>query len=412
MASRRRQPDPESARASAERGDRAGSDQSSPFRLRSSTFAGYRVERIISTGSMGSVVTARHHSRAELVVVKLLHPQLCDDPVSMSRISHEAHVLARVASEYVVRLLDAGWTALVGPYVVLEYLDGMDLARMLEQRGPLPAPLAVEYLLQACEALAVAHAAGITHRDIKPENLFAVAGGSAPQLKLLDFGIAQHGPESFPYRDVATANDAGGPLLGTPAYMAPERILDLPNTDQRSDIWSLGVVLHELLTGRSLFAREDVAETCARVVNHRFELEGDRSRLPLSLRGVIARCLARRLVDRFQSVRELAEALRKASVTPERSRGYLTGKYHRQAALSAVAAPAVTPAVTPAMSSPAQRPRSAATAAASPARPRAANPSAPRSAARGQRARWLLWSWLATALIALAGLAWFQMPGR
>jgi serine/threonine protein kinase len=265
-----------------------------------------------------------------VVVIKLLHPDLCHDPVSVARMSREAHVLAHIASERVVRLLDTGWTAEVGPYVVLEHLVGMDLQRMLETSGPLPLPLAVDYVLQACEGLAVAHASGIIHRDVKPENLFALRGSSSPQLKLLDFGIAQHGPESFPYREIAEQS-LEGPLLGTPAYMSPERIQELPSDDQRSDIWSLGVVLHELVTGRALFGRGDQAETCERVLSHSFELETNYEILPPPLRAVIARCLARRPADRYQSVEELAAALRRNVALPESWRGTLTGKFSRPA---------------------------------------------------------------------------------
>jgi serine/threonine-protein kinase len=200
---------------------------------------------------------------------------------------------------------------------------------MLATFGALPRELAADLLLQACQGLAVVHAAGIVHRDIKPENLFCVMG-ERPTLKLLDFGIAQYGPESFPHREVAGyAPEAL--LIGTPAYMAPERIQDLPAIDQRSDIWSLGVVLHELITARRLFGTKDPTETCARVLRHRFELEADPTVLPPSLRWVIARCLARQPRHRYENVQELADALRAAIAQPERTRGTYTGKFQRHA---------------------------------------------------------------------------------
>jgi serine/threonine protein kinase len=341
------------------RSARTAGESAQGFHPPSSTFGGYRVERVLSTGTLGAVVSARHLVRDEVVVIKLLHPELRSDPVSMARLSREAHVLAHVASEHVVRLLDTGWTAEVGPYLVLEYLVGMDLARMLETTGPLPLPLAVDYLLQACEGLGVAHARGITHRDLKPENLFAVRSDSAPRLKLLDFGIAQHGPESFPYREIEAEVEGEGPLLGTPAYMSPERIRELPSADQRSDVWSLGVVLHELLTGRTPFGRTSLgeldrsgverteeAEICERVVSHEFDIETDRALLPAPVRAVIQRCLARHPSERYQTVEDLAAALRRVVAMPERWRGTLTGKFSRQllaeevSSAGAIAAPA------------------------------------------------------------------------
>ena len=305
-----------------------GTAQAVPrFYLNARAFGGYRVESIISTGAVGAVVLAQHAERGQ-VAIKLLHPQLRNDLTLQARLSREAHVLTRLASEHIVRLLDTGWTDTVGPYVVLEHLVGMDLARMLENQRPVPVSLAVEYALQACEALRVAHRAGITHRDIKPENLFAVDRGQAPLLKVLDFGISQHGPESFPYRDVV-ANDGEAQMMGTPAYMSPERILDRPRPDFRSDIWSMGVVLHELLTGQPLFGRGDAATICARIVKQDFTLEANRALVPAPLRLVIARCLARNPASRYRDAEELAEALAEAASGSNGPRGHLTGKFRR-----------------------------------------------------------------------------------
>jgi serine/threonine protein kinase len=369
------------------RSARAASESTPAFYLQSNTFGGYRVERVLSTGSLGAVVSARHLVRDEVVVIKLLHPERRQDPVSIARLSREAHVLAHVACEHVVRLLDTGWTDEVGPYVVLEHLVGMDLARMLETNGPLPLPLAVDYVLQACEGLSVAHARGITHRDLKPENLFAVRSGSVPRLKLLDFGIAQHGPESFPYREIVAEVEGEAPLLGTPEYMSPERIRELPSADQRSDVWSLGVVLHELITGRTPFGRhrferaDDQAEICERVVSHLFELESNRTLLPPTVRAVIQRCLSRQPAERYRNVEELAAALRRVAAMPERWRGTLTGKFSRQVLAEEASSPNAAPV------------------------PVAAVRVAPPASIRGAQSagwRWGFGVWLALALVAAA----------
>jgi serine/threonine protein kinase len=217
----------------------------------------------------------------------------------------------------------------------------------------------------------------------------------APGLKLIDFGISQHGPESFPYRDVADS-EPETQLMGTPAYMAPERILDLPTTDQRSDIWSLGVVLHEPLTAHSLFGREDIVATCTSVVRHRFELEANGAVLPSALRIVVARCLARHPAHRFQGVQELAHALRNAITLPERSWGLLTGKFHR---------PVTTQRGAPSVSSAAHPWGPAPLPAAPDAQPRRSS-----SFGRGGRRRWTLLS-LALSSVALLGIAVSELVG-
>src|SRR5689334_22577760 len=157
-----------------------------------STIAGrYRVERPIGEGAMGSVSLARHVSLDETVAIKFLRPELRRDPVATARLAREAKALARIKSDHVARVLDVGVTLSVGPYMVMEYLEGVDLGQVLESEGPLAVPRAVECMLQVCEALTVAHTAGIVHRDIKPQNLFLARHGQFETLKILDFGIAE-----------------------------------------------------------------------------------------------------------------------------------------------------------------------------------------------------------------------------
>jgi serine/threonine protein kinase len=309
-----------------------------------STIAGrYRVERPIGEGAMGAVALARHVTLDETVAIKFLPPELRRDPVANARLSREAKALARIKSDHVARVLDVGTTLSVGPYMVMEYLEGIDLGDVLETEGPLPVARAVECVLQVCEALAVAHTAGITHRDIKPQNLFLARHGQFETLKILDFGIAEDTrpagtssgePSSNAGLD-ASALDAAArssaPVYGTPSYMAPERVRNDHDADHRSDIWSVGVVLHELVTGRALFDASSITETCALIVsNEPIPLERNDAALPRSLRSIIARCLERDPDRRYQSVEELAAALAPLATMHERFRGRSTGAFSRR----------------------------------------------------------------------------------
>jgi serine/threonine protein kinase len=309
-----------------------------------STIAGrYRVERPIGEGAMGAVALARHVSLDETVAIKFLRPELRRDPVANARLAREAKALARIKSDHVARVLDVGATLSVGPYMVMEYLEGTDLGEVLENEGPLPVARAVECVLQVCEALTVAHTAGIVHRDIKPQNLFLARHGQFETLKILDFGIAEDAPAgAVPLSAVAPVDRSAGaarvlapqglsPVYGTPSYMAPERVRNDPGADHRSDIWSVGVVLHELVTGRAVFDAPSITETCARIVaSAPIELELDEAVLPPSLRSIIARCLERDPARRYQSVEEVTLALAPLGTMHERFRGRSTGAFSRR----------------------------------------------------------------------------------
>jgi serine/threonine protein kinase len=323
-----------------------------------STIAGrYRVERPIGEGAMGSVALARHVSLDETVAIKFLRPELRRDPVATARLAREAKALARIKSDHVARVLDVGVTLSVGPYMVMEYLEGVDLGQVLETEGPLTVPRAVECVLQVCEALTVAHTAGIVHRDIKPQNLFLARHGRFETLKVLDFGIAEDTPMAATAGEPASSRDpfvsgeplssreppphseatdalsrprSTAPVFGTPSYMAPERVHNDPEADHRSDIWSVGVVLHELLTGRAIFDADSITETCARIISDEpIALEQDDAVLPPSLRAIIARCIERDPARRYQSVEELAAALAPLATMHERFRGRSTGAFSR-----------------------------------------------------------------------------------
>jgi serine/threonine protein kinase len=263
----------------------------------------YGVEQLIGEGSMGFVVRARHLALDETVAIKFLHSELRHDPLAVDRLVQESRALARISSAHVPRVLDVGMTFELGPYVVMEYLDGTSLATLLEREGRLSPTRAVDYVLQVCEALIATHNAGIVHRDIKPENLFIIHQGELEIIKLVDFGICS-GPL------VAQGSRHESALYGTPAYMAPERLCDNPIADHRADIWSIGVVLHELVTGRGLFDGDSLGEICANILSDApVALEPDDGVLTQRLRSIIRRCLSRDPERRYQSVEHLVMVL-------------------------------------------------------------------------------------------------------
>jgi serine/threonine-protein kinase len=191
--------------------------------------------------------------------------------------------------------------------MVLEYLEGTDLAAVLKQRGPLPIDEAVSYVFEACEAVDEAHALGIVHRDLKPGNLFlARRPRGKPSVKVLDFGISSVATGEADVRLTGT-----GAVMGTPRYMAPEQMLDAHRADQRSDIWALGVILYELLTGGPPFPGNTFGLIHERMLTTEAEsLRRRRPDVPAELDAAILRCLRKPQAERFQSIAELEQALR------------------------------------------------------------------------------------------------------
>ncbi len=265
----------------------------------------YRVERAIGEGGMGIVVAARHLELDELFAIKFLTAAALSGADAKERFLREARASARLKGQHVAKVHDVGRLETGVPYMVMELLEGTDFKRLLKERGPLPAGEAAAYLLEACEAIAEAHALGIIHRDIKPANLFlADRPIGRPCVKVLDFGISkQRAPEG----DDLTQT---GSILGSPAYMSPEQMLRTRTVGQRSDIWALGVVLYELVTGVSPFHGDAVTEVVARVLNEDPEPPSRlRPDLPAWVDAVVLRCLKKSPDERFQTVVELAEVL-------------------------------------------------------------------------------------------------------
>ncbi|MCC6663033.1 MAG: protein kinase [Polyangiaceae bacterium] len=265
----------------------------------------YVVEKVLGMGGMGVVVAAHHRQLDERVALKFLLPEAAANPEVVARFLREARAAAKIKSEHVTRVFDVGTMDSGAPFLVMEYLEGRDLSALLGQHGPLEPGLAVDYVLQACEALAEAHAARIVHRDLKPHNLFLShrADGS-PCIKVLDFGIS---------KSVTTVDGAmtrTSAMMGSPLYMSPEQMVSARDVDVRSDIWALGVILHELTTGKTPFDAETMPQLVVQVTqNAPRPLRADRTDAPAALEAVVARCLEKEPARRYQSVAELAAAL-------------------------------------------------------------------------------------------------------
>ncbi|WP_080682321.1 serine/threonine-protein kinase [Sorangium cellulosum] len=266
----------------------------------------YRVDRVIGVGGMGVVVAATHLQLEEQVAIKLLLPAAAHSRTLAERFVREARAAVKVKSEHVARVTDVGTLESGTPYMVMEYLSGSDLADALRAGGPIPPQIAVEYVLQACEALAEAHAAGIVHRDLKPANLFLTrrADGS-PCVKVLDFGISKVATGGADPRITDTTA-----VMGSPLYMSPEQLKSARDVDARTDIWSLGVILFELLAGAPPFDGATMPQLCVAIMQGiPRPLASFRPDVPPALEAVILRCLEKMPERRFRDVGALAEAL-------------------------------------------------------------------------------------------------------
>jgi hypothetical protein len=266
----------------------------------------YRIQARLADGGIGVVFRASHLELESPVAIKVVRSEHAQNEDVVTRLLSEARIAANLRSRHVNRVLDLGRTETGAPYLVLEYMDGCDLSSCLERCGPLPPREAVDYLMQACEALAEAHAIGIVHRDLKPANLFLseeADGGFV--LKVLDFGISKAPAAWSGVRRLTNPLE----IVGSPNYMAPEQVRG-ENVDNRADIWALGVVLHELCSGAVPFDAPSIVEIFAQIVDEGHLLPPlPSSDASAALDSIIARCLQRNPDQRYQNVVELAEAL-------------------------------------------------------------------------------------------------------
>jgi serine/threonine-protein kinase len=265
----------------------------------------FRVERVLGAGGMGVVVVARHTQLDQRVAIKFLLQEVLSNPEAVGRFAREAKAAAVIKSEHVARVIDVSTLENGAPYIVMEYLEGKDLSALLEEHGPLPPWDAVDYVLQALEALCEAHLAGIIHRDLKPANMFLThrADGS-PLIKILDFGISKI---NAPGEQAMTQTAS---MLGSPLYMAPEQMRASKAVDQRADIWSMGVILYQLMTGDTPFMSESLPMLVSSVMYEPAPPPSRRRQgIPPGLDAVVLRCIEKEPEKRFQNVGELAVAL-------------------------------------------------------------------------------------------------------
>jgi eukaryotic-like serine/threonine-protein kinase len=272
----------------------------------------YRLERLLGVGGMGAVVQAWHVHFDERVAVKFLRGQVLASKNGLARFEREARSAFKIKSEHAARVIDLGFLESGLPYIVMEFLQGQDLGKVVETRGALPTTEAVDYLLQAAEAIAEAHTRGIVHRDLKPENLFLTQGADGfPCVKVVDFGISKaREPDDADEAKKAHSLTSAGAALGTPSYMAPEQWGAAGSVGPSADVWALGVILYELLSAHTPFQASQLGELCKLVLmSPPSPLRGYRADVPEALEQIIVHCLEKDPAARFPNVAALAVAL-------------------------------------------------------------------------------------------------------
>ena len=261
----------------------------------------YRVGKTLGRGGMGEVVEAKHEQLGTRVAIKVMRAERAQKPELIERFLREARAAAQLQGEHVCRVHDFGTLEAGPPYMVMELLTGRDLASIIKDEGGIEPGLAARYITQACEAMAEAHALGIIHRDLKPSNLFlCLRPDGTTSIKVLDFGIAK----AIGHDSALTDTDHA---IGSPAYMSPEQVRSSKAVDARTDIWSLGIVMFELLTGKLPFEADNPAGLALAITTQKAPALPPA--VPKKLAEAVKRCLHRDAERRYADVGELAAAL-------------------------------------------------------------------------------------------------------
>ena len=264
----------------------------------------YSLERLLGQGGMALVYAAHHIELDERVAIKVLRTEVAQHPDSVKRFLREARAAAKIRSEHVARVSDVGRLESGIPYMVMEYLEGSDLEQVPSLRGTIAIEDALLWVLQACEAIAEAHAIGLVHRDLKPANLFLTRRRDGSDcVKVLDFGISKFTGAS------ATAGLTQG-MLGSPLYMSPEQLKSVKDIDARTDVWSLGVILYELLAQTPPFNAQNLAMLVLAITHQEPKpVRTWRPDVPPALEAAVMRCLVKDRDARTPDVAKLAEEL-------------------------------------------------------------------------------------------------------
>ena len=269
------------------------------------TLSSWRLEGLIAEGGMGRVYRAVHTGDGRQGALKLLAYDYDDENDALSRFFHEARAMATILSPHLVTIFEY---VREGPYAayVMEYLEGEDLGRLLVRERQVAPGRAVRIAMQVCDGMQAVHEGGVVHRDLKPENVFLIRGATSPDhVKILDFGIAK-------YFQSVGHHTARGAMVGSPWYMSPEQAKGLAQVDGRSDLYSLGVILYEMLSGQVPFEGQKNSEVAKKHIHDTPPpLGGDygAGEVPGELARIVLRCLAKEPADRFETMTVLCEAL-------------------------------------------------------------------------------------------------------
>jgi eukaryotic-like serine/threonine-protein kinase len=290
---------------------RLGSSIVDAFNVGQTVGGKYRIERVIGRGGMGVVVEAQHLVLSARVAIKFLVPELAQNAEAAARFLREARTTFGVRSPHIVSVLDVGHTEAGLPFIVMEYLEGEDVSARLQRLGHVSEREAIEIVRQAALGVAYAHARGIIHRDLKPSNLLCSETSDGEfVVKVVDFGISKLTQDS-PLDKDGLVNTQTATVLGSPLYMAPEQLQSAKHLDEGCDIWALGVILFELLTGRPPFLGKSVTEVAINVATQPLPSLGEsRADVSSAAQAIVARCLQKVRADRYATIEQLLTALR------------------------------------------------------------------------------------------------------